>query len=86
MNKSEGFQHERMVQILQMVVGWNMEYEWDEGNNGERLNFDKGDQDDRGELANQVLLVVFLVCNVQGFYTVWYPIQSINVDKEKGET
>ena len=47
MNESEGFPHEQMVQILQMVIGWSMEYEWDEGNNGERLNFDKGNQDNR---------------------------------------
>jgi len=33
MNKSKGFQHEQMVQILQMVVGWRMEYECDEENN-----------------------------------------------------
>jgi len=51
MNKSEGFQCERTVWILWMVVGRKMEYEWDEGNDGERLNFDEGDQDDSGELA-----------------------------------
>ena len=27
-------------------------------NNGERLNFDEGDQDDRGELANLVIWFV----------------------------
>jgi len=58
MNESEGFPHEQMVQILQMVIGWSMEYEWDEGNNGERLNFDEDNKDDNGELANLVLWFV----------------------------
>jgi len=35
-----------------------MEYEWGKGNNRERLKFDKGDKDDRGELRNMVLVVV----------------------------
>jgi len=48
--------------------GWSLdgEYERDEGNDGERLNFNEGNNDDSGELAN---LVVFL-CNVQGLCTV----------------
>jgi len=41
-----------------MVIGWNMEYELGEGNDEERLRFDEGDKDDRGELANQVLVLV----------------------------
>ena len=41
-----------------MVIVWRMEYEWGEGINRERLKFDKGGRDDRGELRNKVLLLV----------------------------
>ena len=58
MNESEGFQHEQMVQILWMVVRWRMEYEWDKGNNRERLNFNEGNNDDSGKLTNLVLWFV----------------------------
>jgi len=42
-----------------MVVRWRMEYERGEGIDRERLKFNKGNRDDRGELRNMVLLVVF---------------------------
>jgi len=35
-----------------------MEYEWCKGIDRERLKFDEGIRDDRGELINMVLLVV----------------------------
>jgi len=73
-----------MVQIIWMVVGWRMEYEWDEGNDRERLNFDMGNKDDRGELRNLVLLLVIWFVMYRVYVWKWGRSRTINNEIKGG--
>jgi len=71
MSKSEEFWHEWTVQIIWMVDGWRKEYNWNEGNDEERLKYDESDRDNRGELANLLLLLLLIGFVMYRIYVQW---------------